>query len=141
MPELSGEIVKMVGWLDADQPFLKGVLSADDVVLLERLVVHTWKPPLMAGGWHDCTLCPRKPTDGPILWDMDGQERMLGATEIYVPADEVMYSAPNLILHYMADHGYRPPQVFLEAVREVDPQSPEYHAACDTFSRRAWGGR
>ncbi|MBW2455213.1 MAG: hypothetical protein JRI68_11915 [Deltaproteobacteria bacterium] len=131
--ELSGEIVKMVGWLEADEPFLQGAVPAEDVAKLGQLVIHTWKPPFMAGGWHDCTLCPRKPGDGPIMWDIGGQQTMLGATEIYVPAGEVMFSAPNLILHYIADHGYRPPEVFLAAVRKCDPHLADYHAACDAI--------
>ena len=136
--ELSGDVVKMVGWLDGAEPFSQGAVSVDDIALLEQLVIYTWKPPFCAAGWHDCTLCPRKPTDGPIMWDIGGKQTMLGATEIYVPAGQVIYSAPNLILHYIQDHGYCPPEVFLQAVRRIDPQSPDYHATCDAIAGRVW---
>ena len=128
--ELSGEIMKMVGWLDGPQPFSQGTVSMGDIVLLEQLVVHTWKTPFSAGGWHDCTVCPRKPTDGPIMRDIGGQSTMLGAAEIYVPAGDTLYSAPNLILHYIEDHSYAPPEPFLAAVRQLDTTSPQYQQDC-----------
>jgi hypothetical protein len=135
--ELSGEILKMVGWLDGPQPFSQGTVSAEDIVLLEQLVLHTWKPPFMAGGWHDCTVCPRKPGDGPLYRQIDGNKTMLGAAEIYVPDGDIMYSAPNLILHYIEDHGYGPPEPFLVAVRRIDPTSPHYLQDCQRISDKA----
>jgi hypothetical protein len=135
--ELSGEIVKMVGWLDGPPAFVHGTVSADDIALLEDLVLHTWKPPFMASGWHDCTVCPRKPTDGPFMRDIDGESTLLGATEIYVPDGDIMYSAPNLILHYIEDHGYGPPEPFLIAVRRIDPTSPQYLQDCQRISDKA----
>jgi hypothetical protein len=135
--ELSGEIVKMVGWLEAPHPFLQGTVSPGDIALLEQLVIQTWKPPFMAHGWHDCSICGRKPGDGPITRELEGKRTLLGTAEIYVPDGDIMYSVPNLVLHYIEDHGYRPPEVFMLAMRKVDPQSPEYHAACDAVSKRA----
>jgi hypothetical protein len=135
--ELSGEIIKMVGWLDGPQPLSQKTVSAEDIALLEQLVLHTWKPPIRAGGWHDCTVCPRKPKDGPFMRDIDGESTLLGTTEIYVPDGDIMYSAPNLILHYIEDHGYVPPGPFLIAVRRVDPTSPQYLQDCQRISDKA----
>jgi hypothetical protein len=36
-----------------------------------------------------------------------------------------------LILHYIEDHQYLPPEVFIKALRKIDPGSPEYLSECD----------
>jgi hypothetical protein len=138
--ELSGKIVKNVGWLDGAHPFLQGVVSAEVIASLEQLVIHTWKPPFMASGWHGCNICPRKPPEGPIMRDIGGQSIMLGAMQIYVPDGDIMYSAPNLILHYIEDHGHGPPEVFLQAMCKIDPQAPARTTPPATRSptRPAW---
>jgi hypothetical protein len=129
--DLSGKVIVKVGWLDAPHSYPTGEVAGEDIQAMERLVVHTWLPPYRAMGWHDCTLCPRAPTDGPIVREIEGQARMLGATEIWVPDGDVMYSVPTLILHYIEDHQYLPPEVFIKALRKIDPGSPEYLSECD----------
>ena len=135
--DLSGELIKKVGWLEAPKPFARGEVSPSDVALLERLVVHSWKPPFQANGWHDCSLCGRKEGDGPLTRIIEGQRTLLGVAQIYVPDGELMYEAPTLILHYIEKHRYLPPAPFLEAVRRTDPHSAEYHRACDRMAAAA----
>jgi hypothetical protein len=36
--------------------------------------------------------------------------------DLYVPANQVIYVAPELIVHYIDAHQYLPPQVFIDAV-------------------------
>lgn len=44
--------------------------------------------------------------------------------EIFVPhltRSKTLYCAPNLIFHFMKEHGYRPPQEFLDALEKFQP--------------------
>jgi hypothetical protein len=53
---------------------------------------------------------------------------------LYVPTPERVYVAPAMILHYVADHQYRPPDEFVLALEACPPQgSPEYLALIDPF--------
>lgn len=39
-----------------------------------------------------------------------------------------MYAAPSLIIHYILQHGYKPPQEFIDAVMESEEaDSDEYY--------------
>lgn len=40
----------------------------------------------------------------------------MGISNVFVPADNFIFAAPSLILHYIHDHGYDPPLPFWEAV-------------------------
>ena len=128
-------LLRHVGWLDAPHPFPTGPVSSEDFARLEQLVVHTWLPMWVSHGWHDCSLCGRQQGDGPIMRNIEGENRLLGGGEIYVPDGDLMYSAPTLILHYIEDHQYLPPEVFLSAVRKTDPLSEDYQPACDRLQR------
>jgi hypothetical protein len=51
-----------------------------------------------------------------------GKRVYLGNGEILVVgATGTAFLAPTLIFHYVAEHGYRPPAVFAEALRVSDP--------------------
>jgi hypothetical protein len=121
-----------VGWLEAGQPYDKGSVSAEDVAALERLAVSTWQP-VFAMGWHNCSLCGRTDLDEPFVRPIQGQNKLLGADNMFVPSGDVMYVAPTLVLHYIDAHGYRPPEEFLRAVRTTDPTRPDYQRACEGF--------
>ena len=136
-PDLSGDAIRRIGWLEAGHAHALGAVTAGDLALIERLVLHTWKPPFTANGWHDCSLCGRVSGDGPLTRNIEGQSTLLGVWQIYVPDGGIMYEAPTLILHYIEAHGYLPPEAFMQAVRKVDPRSAEYLAACDAIARRA----
>lgn len=59
-------------------------------------------------GVHECDLCPE-------------DEAPEGNGEVRIPGEPgVAYAAPFLITHYVTDHSYRPPQVFIDAVLAVD---------------------
>src|SRR5262249_18800720 len=44
------------------------------------------------------------------------REYLLGTAEIRVRDTDVTFAAPNLILHYVVDHAYLPPEAFVRAV-------------------------
>jgi hypothetical protein len=75
-------------------------------------------------GYRMCEFCERQP--GETLWpptsarDESG-EFFLGNAEIRVPgANGVTYAAPNMLIHYVTEHGYRPPEEFLEALQALE---------------------
>jgi hypothetical protein len=75
-------------------------------------------------GWHDCELCP-----GPEAWYSDGQigpvvswagqrQRLYGHGHYLLRHGAKVFMAPALLVHYIVDHTYRPPDQFTHAVLE-----------------------
>jgi hypothetical protein len=55
-----------------------------------------------------------------------GRTLALGSAELWVfDAHEQVYRAPNLIYHYVADHHYQPPDVFIQALLTSDSPMTE----------------
>jgi hypothetical protein len=51
----------------------------------------------------------------------------MGIYNLWVPGNDVIYVAPELILHYIQEHRYRPPDEFISAVlRCPDPKTQQY---------------
>jgi hypothetical protein len=109
---------KAIGWLAQGYDFPTAVPKEEDLDLLWQYcsisVAH------MRGG-HDCEFCP---TGSARRAERNGERRLLGTAEIRVfsPVGWI-YAAPNLIYHYVAVHHYRPPDEFLQALRE-GPRPP-----------------
>lgn len=94
-----------VGWLEEGRLFRSGVLPDAAVERLGQLV--EFAATNATRGMHFCDLCPA----------VDGDSRACGHAEIRVVGDDgTRYAAPTLIHHYVAVHGYQPPQPFLEAL-------------------------
>jgi len=150
---------RYVGFLSFVHPYPRGeVLPA----CFERLVALTLaKPLLVSAGYHSCDLgrCGIKQAlsirlqfrEAPhILFrhpactykeshrrtEVGGAGgRLLGSHNIYIPGDKFIYCAPSLILHYILDHRYRPPEEFSEAVLKCpSPRSPEYRQGIKRLS-------
>ena len=96
----AGSTHQRVGWLARDHAFPTGPVSAAFVARLRALAVHARAN--QARGYHRCELC----TNGPV-----------SSAEIWARArDGTFYVAPELIVHYVEDHHYAPPEVFVTAV-------------------------
>lgn len=75
-------------------------------------------------GLHFCTFCNRKEDFianeevEEVFAEVEGRPKLrLGSAEVWVPGSEsVVFCAPNLVIHYIRDHGYKPPQEFIDAV-------------------------
>jgi hypothetical protein len=73
-------------------------------------------------GWHDCELCHGEKDwypggrVGPIVRWRFKRLRVRGYGHFLVRSGKIVYISPVLILHYILDHGYRPPDEFIEAV-------------------------
>src|ERR1700741_5638191 len=108
-----------VGWLSNEHSFPRATPDSRLVDAVRRLVAH---PLNLVRGFHVCEFCPlpfRKPSAGGIPMPDpipgttgNGEIRVLGA-------DGVTFVAPVLILHYIAEHQYSPPQQFVDAVLQA----------------------
>ena len=95
-----------VGWLDGAEPFSRGRTSA---AFREALAVLCERPIHRHRGFHVCDFCPRSVMTKQRVQMGNGQIRVLGP-------DGLWYAAPTMVHHYVAEHGYRPPAVFIDAV-------------------------
>lgn len=125
----SGKHLRSVGWLDADHPFTRGDVSSDFLLRLEEFV-RQWHDSdisfsdMGTCGAHTCELCKETYSFG----------------EVCVPAGPLLYVAPAMILHYIVDHHYRPPDQFIAAVMSSPlPLEPEFAAAAERFRVRHRG--
>lgn len=100
-----------VGWLaeghevpvgDVPEGFVEALLElAKDTVNVYR-------------GVHFCDFCP---TFQDARMNVRFRDVFIGSGEIHVRGREGrVYVAPALVVHYVADHGYRPPPEFVDAV-------------------------
>jgi len=109
-----------VGWLDGSQPFPTGDPAPAFVERLLYLCVRRREN--LTRGWHLCQMCPRGADldvhglDDPASVTLDGEPHFVGDGEIHVPALGATYFAPNLIIHYVTEHRYAPPEAFVAAV-------------------------
>jgi hypothetical protein len=97
-----------VGWLEAGKPYSTGPVPDGFVEKLKAVQRVQWMNVCL--GVHECDLCPAGDEPAPE-----------GNGELRIPGDPgIAYAAPFLITHYVTAHGYRPPQLFIEAVLAVD---------------------
>jgi hypothetical protein len=111
--------VRAVGWLSSEHRFATGQLAPAFVTKL-REMCRLWGSGLealgwpVAGGFHTCEVC--------------GNVRATG--NLGVPGSGVLFVAPEMVAHYVADHSYAPPPEFVEAVlRSPVPGTQEYEQA------------
>lgn len=117
---LRGELpiqVLAVGWLGVFT-FRRGPTPARFRELLDELCERI---PVSSRtrGFHRCRM------GGCLLrWWLGNRDRYTGSAEIIVPGQPgVAYRAPTLITHYVAEHRYQPPQVFVDAIMALDSPS------------------
>ncbi len=109
-----------IGWLDGDQPYPIWPGSPDNAisrVIADRLdELRDKHRRVQTRGFHVCPFC--------LV--------VSGSAEIRVSHKGITYAAPELVAHYVGVHGYRPPDVFLDAVgnydgwRDFDPANPSH---------------
>jgi membrane protease YdiL (CAAX protease family) len=113
---------KNVGWLSAGCTF---EAAAPTEELLDRLWSYCTISVAQTRGVHQCEFCPDKDVH---FAERKGEKILLGTSEIRVFEGEgCIYAAPTLIYHYVSDHGYRPPESFIQALMsEPAPPAAEY---------------
>lgn len=101
-----------VGWLALEHTYRKGIV---DQRVVDALRVLSSGYDNQMRGVHHCEFCD---TDRPSVLGgpaMD-TEVWLGSAEIRVRgADGMLYTAPNLVIHYITEHQYCPPEEFCRA--------------------------
>jgi len=121
--------VRLVGYLARGHHFATGTTSG---VFFDRLVRLVERPLGFWCGYHTCDLgkCDLSQVRAHPEFRYRNRVIGIGSTDIFVPDDEVVHSAPSLILHYICRHQYLPPSCFVKAVLNCpEPGSQEYSAA------------
>ena len=107
--------VKAVGWLEREKSYK--TTSELDAMLIDALISNFDKwDGVTHRGFHICNLCDNTKTElTKVFW----KEKlyMVGNRQWYfLQKNSDSWSAPNMLLHYMVAHLYRPPAKFREAV-------------------------
>lgn len=131
----SGTPLLNVGWLNAWGRFSKGPVNQD---LVDRLWAYRDHGTPPCRGFQPCPICNRwRVTFGnaaQVTEIYQGTTRALGSVELRVFGASSGYAAPDLLIHYILRHQYRPPDAFIDAVLTASgPSTREYlerfHAA------------
>lgn len=105
-----------VGWLDDQHDFPRGSVSDEvsaKLFALCRTQVNQTR------GFYRCLLCRDKGLNRDLGLKVmrGGVTLLLGSAEIRVHSKSGRsYACPNMIYHYIKDHGYKPPEEFINAV-------------------------
>ncbi|MCE9638047.1 MAG: hypothetical protein K8T90_20285 [Planctomycetes bacterium] len=106
-----------IGWLSSGHAFPTGAVPPEFTSALARL---REVPFALTRGFHVCEFCMRNREDDSHRFDAcsaSWNSPEYGNGEILVLSETgVAYVAPRLVLHYVTEHGYRPPQEFIDAV-------------------------
>ncbi|WP_455423964.1 DUF7919 family protein [Bradyrhizobium roseum] len=125
-----------VGWLALGHTFQTGQALQSDLDLLWahcKVAIHATR------GLHSCEFCSDWSSEGFRVM-RNGETIVLGYSEIRVigPSGQ-SYAAPSLIYHYIDKHSYKPPDVFVAALRTGPrPPSEAYFEALKTRELE-WG--
>ena len=115
--------VLMIGWLDNEHGFPKGVVPSVVVEQLWKLI--ELRSPLfdlhanVVRGIHPCNLCGEVIKRG----KSNGKRTLLGTSELWVPSKDKWFASPTLIVHYIEKHKYVPPKAFTDAVMNTELSS------------------
>jgi YgiT-type zinc finger domain-containing protein len=112
-----GRVRLNVGWLERGRPFDVGPTPPGLAERLASLAAHARAA--QTRGLHSCDLCADEPA-----WDDYARQ---SSAEIRVVAGDTIFAAPTLVHHYVAAHGYRPPDAFVAAA--LVPLSVDWETA------------
>ncbi len=119
-----GPQVRVVGWLNPGFPFETGSVSPEFMSKLKQQCVTPYRPMVLMGA-HECEFKP----------DSSTQCQAPGHKNLWIPgANGCLYVAPEMIVHYIETHGYKPPEEFIQTVLAAPAQkSPEYWRMMEPF--------
>ncbi|MBX3445017.1 MAG: hypothetical protein KF774_21635 [Planctomyces sp.] len=115
--------VVAIGWLDEHHAFRRG--NVGQAVIDKLDAMYTRDVANLTRGIHGCPFC-----NGIDIWrPLSAGRRLLGHAELWVPdvGGDKIYAAPDLVIHYCAEHEYCPPIEFVESVMSFD-------LSCDWYS-------
>jgi len=119
----AGDHVRAVGWLHPEHPYTKGDVPANFLARLKEFAARSGDSAEALyfgafGGFHTCEFC--------------GQAHGIG--NFGVPSGALLFVAPEMIVHYIEEHAYRPPAEFIEAIlRSPLPNTEEYQLITEPF--------
>lgn len=119
----AGNHVRAIGWLHPDHPYTTGEVSAEFLARLKEFVTRSGDSAeaLYFGvfcGLHTCEFC--------------GQAH--GTRNFGVPSGDLLFVAPEMVVHYIEQHGYQPPAEFMAAVLHSPlPDTEEYRLLTEPF--------
>ena len=122
---VSASYVRAVGWLLPSKEFTKGECTPAALSALRRFSERCVESAAAlgwpsAGGVHICEFCGRDAACG----------------NFGVAVGDVLFVAPELLVHYVSSHGYLPPSEFLQAIAAAPlPWTPEYTESVQAFRR------
>lgn len=100
-----------IGWVEADSQLKTGIIDSQVPLLLERYYADLVGN--QTRGYHGCALCGNWEPG----FERQDQRIILGAAELWIPSDnDRIFVAPDLVIHYLREHSYRPPDEFITAV-------------------------
>lgn len=114
-----GENVLNIGWLEKGREFNLEKNSATSLKLVNQLW-KTWENRCVrTRGFHECEFCDGQAS--PLkLRAPNGNICSIGSAEFRVLGrDGVVYAAPDMLLHYILEHNYQPPQDFVDSVLNI----------------------
>ena len=133
-----------VGWLQKGHDFARGAVPS---CFLERLLERCRRPAIRHRDAHCCEFCPSlEDAQAACIGELANGERVsLGSGVIRVnPRQGLAFVAPTLVYHYIQAHRYLPPEGFIQAVMEDNPENAEtvaarYRHGARCLSRMAMG--
>lgn len=130
LPMLLPDVVS-IGWLSQTHEYPHGDASAEFGQRLEQLLSSHRVNQMR--GYHVCEFCSKSPLTHVLR---SGKQIMLGSAEIWVPSKDksIIFAAPDLVYHYVTEHGYLPPEGFVSAVM-IARESPEWDSSSECEKR------
>jgi hypothetical protein len=97
------DVIKVkVAWLDTVAPFTTGDCPQEFVNKLKKI-----KPKIYTKGWHTCPFCRDATSSTQFLIPVPGENKKF-------------YDVPYMIIHYIEEHNYLPPQEFIDTVMNME---------------------
>jgi hypothetical protein len=118
-----GEHVRAVGWLHPGHPYTRGKVAAEFLARLKEFIRrqslsgnHFCFPGF--GGYYTCEFC--------------GNAGGIG--NLGLPRDDILFVFPEMIVHYIEAHEYKPPDEFITALmRSPFPDTEEFEVLSEPF--------
>ena len=104
-----------VGWLDKDHAFEKGETPEG---LLKKL-----RQILMSEGIFESRHHQKRGTTPCTLCGVDKfPDLFVGTCELWIPSieNDLYFVTPSTVIHYIEYHNYRPPQIFVDSVLQLN---------------------
>lgn len=110
-----------IGWLGDKKDFPVGNVPQEFIDRLTRLITYQGNTVTVYRGYFPCAFCGYNG----MLTNVQPE---MGGGILLVPGMNIVFICPDMILHYVSEHSYLPPQSFVDAVlsREDDDINAEY---------------